>query len=100
MSGGSGESQTPDRQFFLRSSLDLPAHFRLDAGVRAISEIANAQVPAYAELSASLTWQPTASVGLSVVGQNLFHDRHAEFQAPLQRREIERSVYGVFEWRY
>ena len=100
MSGGSGESQTPDRQFLLHSSLDLPAHFRLDAGLRAISKIANAQVPAYAELNANLTWQPTASVGLSVVGQNLFHDHHAEFQVPLQRREIERSVYGLVEWRF
>jgi iron complex outermembrane receptor protein len=100
MTRGSGESQTPDRQFFLHSSLDLPAHVRLDGGFRAIGGIANAQVPSYAELNANLTWQPTASVGLSVVGQNLFHDRHAEFQAPLQRREIERSVYGLVEWRF
>jgi hypothetical protein len=39
-------------------------------------------------------------VGLSVVGQNLFHDHHAEFQVPLQRREIERSVHGLVEWRF
>jgi iron complex outermembrane receptor protein len=100
MTGGSGESQTPNRQFFLHSSLDLPAHLRLDGGFRAIGDIANAQVPAYAELNANLTWQPTASVGLSVVGQNLLHDRHAEFQVPLQRREIARSVYGSVEWRF
>jgi len=80
--------------------IDLPAHFRLDAGFRALSEIANAQVPAYAELNANLTWQPTASVGLSVVGRNLLHERHAEFQNPTQRRDIVRSVYGVVEWHF
>jgi iron complex outermembrane receptor protein len=84
----------------LNSSLDLPAELRFGAAFRAIGEIANMQVPAYAELNASLTWQPTASVGLSVVGQNLVHDRHAEFQLPAVRREIERGVYGLVEWRF
>jgi len=99
-SRGSGESHTPDRQFFLHSSLDLTAQLRLDARFRAIDEIANMQVPAYAELNARVTWQPTAAVGLSVVGQNLLHDRHAEFQLPAVRREIERGVYGSVEWRF
>jgi hypothetical protein len=84
----------------LRSSLDLAPHLRLDGGFRAIGGIAAAQVPAYAELNANLTWQPTASVGLSVVGQNLFHDHHAEFQPLPQRLHIQRSVYGLVEWRY
>lgn len=97
---GATENRTPDRQFFLRSSLDLPARLRLDAGLRAIGAIDNQQVPAYTELSAKLTWQPTAQLGLSVVGQNLLHARHAEFGAPATRREIERGVYGRVEWRF
>ena len=95
---GATESRTPDRQFFLHSSLDLPAHLRLDARFRALDDIANQQVPAYAELNARLTWQPTARLDLSIVGQNLLHDRHAEFGAPATRREIERGVYGLVEW--
>jgi len=97
---GAGESHTPDRQFFLHSSVDLPAHLRLDARFRDIGDIANQQVPAYAELSAKLTWQATANLGLSVVGQNLLHRRHAEFGAPATRREIERGVYGLVQWRF
>jgi iron complex outermembrane receptor protein len=99
-SRGATESQTPDRQFFLHSSVDLPADLRLDAGLRAIDDIRNAQVPAYAELNAKLTWQPTVNLGVSVVGQNLLHRRHAEFGAPATRREIERGVYGSVEWRF
>jgi iron complex outermembrane recepter protein len=99
-SRGATESHTPDRQFFLHSSVDLPAHVRLDAGFRAIDDIANQRVPAYAELNAKLTWQPTAHLDLSVVGQNLLHRRHAEFGAGAARREIERGVYGLVEWRF
>jgi iron complex outermembrane receptor protein len=94
------ESQAPDRQFFLHSSVDLPAHLRLDARLRAIGEIARRQVPAYSELNARLTWQPTAQLDLSIVGQNLLHDRHAEFGALATRREIKRGVYGIVEWRF
>ena len=97
---GASESQTPDRQFFLFSSLDLPAHLRLDAGMRAIDDITRQQIPGYAELNAKLTWQPTPQLDLSLVGQNLLHDRHAEFGAPATRREIERGVYGLVEWRF
>ncbi|HEU5260213.1 MAG TPA: TonB-dependent receptor [Gemmatimonadales bacterium] len=99
-SRGAAESRTPDRQLFLHSSVDLPAHLRLDAGFRDVGEIANQQVPAYAELNARLTWQPTAKLALSVVGQNLLHRRHAEFGAAATRREIERGVYGLVEWRF
>jgi iron complex outermembrane receptor protein len=99
-SRGLTESQSPDRQLFVHSSVDLPAHLRLDAGLRAIGDIPRRQVPAYAELNARLTWLATANVDLSVVGQNLLHRRHAEFGAPAARREIERGAYGLVQWRF
>jgi len=100
-SRGLTESQTPDRQLFVHSSVDLSAHLRLDAGLRAIGDIARRQVPAYSELNARLTWQPTPKLDLSIVGQNLLHRRHVEFGAPgATRREIERGVYGRVEWRF
>ncbi len=100
-SRGATESQAPDRQLFLHSSIDLPAHLGFDAGLRVIGEIARPGVPAYAELNARLTWQPTAKVDLSIVGQNLLNPRHIEFGAPgATRREIERGVYGLVEWHF
>jgi iron complex outermembrane receptor protein len=99
-SRGATESQAPDRQLFLHSSIDVSAHLGFDAGLRAIGEIARPGVPAYAELNARLTWQPTAKVDLSIVGQNLLHRRHAEFGASATRRDIERGVYGLVEWRF
>lgn len=99
-SRGSGESLSPNRQFALHSSLDLPADLRLDGGFRYVSEIANQQVPGYAELDARLTWSPTAQLALSLVGQNLLHHRHAEFGTPASRREIERGVQGAVQWQF
>jgi iron complex outermembrane receptor protein len=97
---GATESRTPDRQFFFHSSGDLPGKLRLDAGFRYVADIVNQQLPAYAELNAKLTWQPATTLGLSVVGQNLLHRRHAEFGAPAARRGIDRGVYGLVEWRF
>jgi len=100
-SRGLTESQAPDRQFFVHSSVDLPAHLGLDVGLRAIGEIARRQVPAYREMNARLTWQPTPKLELSIVGQNLLNPRHLEFGAPgPTRREIVRGVYGMVEWRF
>jgi iron complex outermembrane recepter protein len=104
-SSGSGESHDPERQFTVASSVSLPADLRLDGVLRYVSELANQQLPAYTELNARLTWQPTAALGLSLVGQNLLHDHHAEFGAlgtPAlpTRFEIPRGVYGSVEWRF
>ena len=99
-SRGASESHTPDRQFFFHSSVDLPAHLGFDAGFRAIAGVTNQPVPAYAELDARLGWQPDPRLELSVVGQNLLHDRHAEFGTPPALREIRRGVYGSVQWRF
>src|SRR6184192_2500411 len=101
-SKGATESQAPDRQFQLQSWVDLPVHLGLAAWFRAIDDINNQLVPAYAELNVTLTWQPTSKLDLSLVGQNLLHDRHREFGAPPAsptapdpRRDIQRGVYGT-----
>lgn len=99
-SRGASESHAPNRQLLLQSSMDLPARLRLDGGFRYISEIANQQLPGYAELNARLTWQPTATLDLSIVGQNLLHKQHAEFGTPAARRGIARGVYGMAQWHF
>jgi len=101
-SRGATESQIPDRQFLLLSSVDLPAHLGLAAWFRAIDDINDQLVPAYAELNATLTWQPTPHLDLSLVGQNLLHGQHREFGAATSptRRDIQRGVYGAIAWHF
>jgi iron complex outermembrane recepter protein len=97
---GSGESHDPERYFSLRSSLDLPGHWELDAAFRYVSRIENQQVPSYGELDVRLGWRPRPELEFSIVGQNLLHDHHAEFGNVAMRREIERGVYGTVLWRF
>ena len=97
---GSSESHDPNHQFFFRASLDLPCHLEFDSVFRYVTHIANLGVPAYGEVDLRLAWQPLAKLEISVVGQNLLHDHHAEFGAAATRQEIERAVYGKVVWRF
>jgi iron complex outermembrane receptor protein len=98
--GGLGESFTPDRQVAVQSYLDLPLDLRVYGGLRYVGEISNQQLPAYTELDARLTWNATPQLGLSLVGQNLLHRRHAEFGGPAARHQIERGLHGAVEWAF
>jgi iron complex outermembrane receptor protein len=97
---GSTESHDPNHQVFLRSSLQLPAHFEFDASLRYVTGIANQDVPAYGEMDLRLAWKPTDNLELSIVGQNLLHDHHPEFGALNSRQEIQRGVYAKIVWRF
>lgn len=93
-------ARDPNHQFTLRSSWDLSTQWELDADVRYVSEIAAQNVPGYAEADMRLGWTPAPTWELALIGRNLLHDRHAEFNAPPGRREIPRSVYGQATWRF
>lgn len=98
-SRGSGESHDPNRQIFLRTSVDFPRHVEFDAAFRFVASIANQTLPAYSELDLRWAWRPNPRLEFSIVGQNVLHGQHAEFGSPNARREIERSVYGKVLWR-
>jgi iron complex outermembrane receptor protein len=98
---------TPRHQFGLRSYLDLPARFQFDVMFRRLSAIE--QIPqivtgqglaGYAELDVRLAWDGWRRIEISLVGQNLLHDHHAEFGEPAARGEIQRGVYGKVAWGF
>jgi iron complex outermembrane receptor protein len=107
VSNGRNETADPEHQFFLRSSMDLPFKMELDAASRFISKVYNnsgstvGSVPGYAELDVRIAWHPRNDLEISLVGQNLVHDRHPEagYPGPAQE-EIERAVYGKIAWRF
>lgn len=107
INNGLNETADPRHQFSIRSSMDLPRRIELDAGLRWVDTLrmnnagAVAKVPSYFELDVRLAWHPTPDLEFSVVGQNLLHDRHAEYGVPgPAREEVERSVYAKIAWRY
>jgi iron complex outermembrane receptor protein len=93
-------SRDPNQQFVLRSLLNLSARWELDATVRAVGPISHDNVPGYVEADLHLGWHAAPGWTFSLVGQNLVHDHHAEFNAQAGRREIPRSVYLQGTWSF
>jgi len=101
------ETSDPEHQFQIRSSMDLPAHLQLDTALRWVDMLrvndgpVEGTVPSYFELDARLAWQVTKRLELSIVGQNLLHEYHAEYGFPSStREEIARGVYGKVAWQF
>jgi iron complex outermembrane receptor protein len=107
LNGALNETEDPQHQFSLRSSLNLPRHVELDNALRWVDTLRTnngavpGSVPSYFELDTRLAWHAGDRFELSAVGQNLLHNRHPEYGFPDPARpEIERSVYGKLTWRY
>ena len=93
---------TPERIFTLRSAFNPAANVQWDVWLRHTSAMntfsitPQQRIPAYWGLDMRLAWQPTKTLELSLVGQNLLDPRHLEsINEPLESplTEIERSVY-------
>jgi iron complex outermembrane receptor protein len=100
------EGSTPRSLAGLRSLLTLGGRFELDAQLRYQSRILTNQltlagegVDSYTELDVRLGWRLSDAWLLSLVGQNLLHDQHAEFGPLDSRGEFERAAYLKAEWR-
>ena len=100
-SGGMFEANDPSHILKLRSYLDLPRGFQFDGIFRAVSRRPAPEVPAYAELDLRFGWIVRPGWELSLVGQNLLDDRHAElFSLGAPRYEFERAVHVRSTWRF
>jgi len=93
-------ARDPNRQLFLRSLLDLSRTWECDASVRYVAPINMSYVPGYTEADLRLGWQPTPDWEFSLLGQNLLHAHHPEFNPPGARRELQRAIYGKASWRF
>ena len=97
--GGVSEGDDPEHRFAIRSYVDLPRGVELDAWLRYVDSLPNPFIPSYTELDLHLGWRPSDRLELSIVGQNLLHERHAEFFTA-RPEEVQRSIYGRTVWRF
>ena len=93
-------ARDPNHQLSLHSLLNLSAEWDCDTDLRYIAPINTQSVPGYTEADLRLGWRPTQAVELSLLGQNLLHAHHAEFNTPGTRRELQRGVYGKASWHF
>ena len=95
------EANDPRHLFQLRSSLDLDRRFELDVRWRSVGALPHPAVPAYSEASARLGWHANNRVDLAVVGDDLLHAQHAEFNPVAAGfEEFQRSVRAVLTTRF
>jgi len=102
-SEAAAEGGSPHNQFFIRSLVDLPWNLHFDSTLRYVDDLRMPRVPSYVTADVRLAWSPRNNLEFSVVGRNLFDDRHPEFAPTFvgtQRTEVERSVYATVVWRY
>ena len=95
-------SISPRHRFGVRSSFDLPRHWRLDLGVRYAGPRPGTTVSSYYVGDAQLVWFPDARWEFSVVGQNLLSHQHAEITpfALGSTVEIPMSFSATITWKF
>lgn len=97
------EGSSPQHQGYLKSSIDVWKNIELDLIPRYLSPLPKLKVDGYAELDARLAWWPIKSLELSLVGRNLVHSRHSEFNSPFGGPvpiKLKREVYGKLTLRF
>ena len=91
----------PDFQAQLGSHLDLSDRLELDLDLRHVARLPSPQVPAYSELNARLGWRISDQVEVSLSGENLLNDHHAEFINPgVTRLSIPRTARADLRLRF
>jgi iron complex outermembrane receptor protein len=93
-------ARDPNHQARLRSLWDFSAKWELDVDLRYVSPISSQGVPGYTEANVRIGWTPAAEWEFSLLGHNLLHTRHPEFNAPGGRRELQRGVFAKATWRF
>lgn len=99
--GGVAEGNDPAYLASVRSFLDLPHDLALDVIVRHTGRRPAPVVPRYTEMNVRVGWLVRPAWELSIIGQNLLHDRHREL-ASLNGPtfEFRRSVFARSIWRF
>ena len=89
----------PHETATLRSRIDMLSNVNFDWDLRYVSKLPNPIVPAYVELNASIGWNVSQTVRLSLSGFNLLHARHQEFPASVADA-VPRSFSVGLQWRF
>jgi iron complex outermembrane receptor protein len=99
LSGATGLfTSDPNHYWSVRSSHDLGNRQEFDITLRHVGALSKPAVPAYTAVDARYGWRIRPGLELSLIGQNLFDPRHAEFGAAPQRSEYERALAVRVAW--
>jgi len=89
----------PDLRWMLGSSLDLGRGHEVDVQVRHVGALPSPSVPAYTAVDLRWGWHVRPGLELSLAVRNLGDPRHPEWGTPVNRAELDRSVFVKATWR-
>jgi len=94
--------ETPHQQMNVHSSFVLPRGLQLDVAGYYVGRLVELDVPSYTRVDVRLGWRPSRDVELSVGGQNLLQDHHAEYGPVLGflPTEARRNAYMRATWHF
>lgn len=100
--GFSFHGKTPQQQFNLRSTVQLPHDVEFNTTMYYVDSLESLGVGHYTRLDTRLAWKPVPALELSVVGQNLLDTSHQEFSGFLYQNtsQIPRSIYANLTWKF
>ena len=96
------EDENPHHQLSIRSMMNVGPHWQVDLWGRFVDELPGQNLPGYMTMDARLGWRPSATVEISLVGQNLLDDAHLEYSPEIvdfYPSEVQRSVYVKVVWQ-
>jgi iron complex outermembrane receptor protein len=101
MNKGTVESDDPNHQALLQSTVQLFKGLRLGTVLRYVGRLPKPYVYEHADLDVSIALKVTRRIEVSVTGQNLLQDHHTEFipNSP-PTKDIQRGVYGKLICRF
>jgi iron complex outermembrane recepter protein len=90
------QGSNPHHLFTIRSNLDVTPQIDFDIWLRFVGSLPERDIDRYTVVDARLAWRPFTKLELSLVGQNLLEEGHAEFST----LEVQRSVYAKIDWHF
>lgn len=96
---------SPEHQVSIRSQINLSSDVDLDLGVRWVDRLDGVlqQIPSYTELESRIAWRPNQNCEVAVVGNNLLHAHHREFNPVVifgRDAQVDRSVFAKVTLRF
>jgi iron complex outermembrane recepter protein len=99
--GSATEANDPRHLFALRTSLDLLQRMELDFRWRSIGALPHPHVPGYSEAAARIGWRATQNFDVALIGEDLLHAQHPEFNPVAAGfEEFQRSVRVALTARF
>jgi iron complex outermembrane receptor protein len=97
------EGTSPVHSAQLRSHINLRHGVSWDVSAYFVDRLKSEGAPPYTRLDTGLTWRWTEALSMTVVGQNLWKDRHLEFvddSGGVRSTLMKRSIYGKLTWQF